>query len=119
MAQVYNQQFGRMVQVDTPLMQRMARDNFTPQHTGGGCMTWERITDDDGYIWITDESGAGLGAWADRKGAGWIVGRYNSEGDFIDVEGVTLAQALKLADTLRAPVDGEQSVLSMADYREG
>ncbi len=118
MANVYNPQWQRMMDVDAALMRRMRADNFQPQHTGGGCMSWERLTDDNGYIWITDQDGASLGAWADRNKRQWIIGRYNSEADFISLEHVTLFQALKHADSLRAPVADEQTIISALDYRE-
>jgi len=109
MSTVFNPQWNRMMEVDTDLMKRLSSNNFAPVHTGGGCMAWERATDDKGYIWITDSSGAELGTWSARYEAEWIIGRYNGAGDFVCIYALTLTQALKLADTLRAPAEGESA----------
>lgn len=108
MTQVYNPQWQRCMDVDAPLMRRMRADAFLPQHTGGGCFAWEHITDDGGWIWITEESGSGLGEWSDRNSAVWLVGRYSKDGeDWLTIGLVSLVEALRVADTMRAPRAGE------------
>ena len=117
MATTYNPQWDRMMDVDTALMRRMQLAGFTVQHTGGGCMAWERATEDDGYIWITDGSGTGLGTWSARSKLDWLVGRYSKDGDWINIEdSMTLFLALELANELRAPADGEQNMLPVGDF---
>jgi hypothetical protein len=118
MTKVYNPQWGHMMDVDAPLMRRMRGQNFATMHTGGGCMAWQRPTDDEGYLLITYVD-AVLGSWSDRNDPQWLVGRYNDDGDFICVNSMTLTQALRLADGLRAPVANEQTSVSALDYREG
>lgn len=117
---VYNPQWSRDMPIAAALLDKMRRNNFTPSHTGGGCFTWERMTDDGGYIWITDDSGISLGEWADRNKPRWLIGRYSADGDdWITVGGCSLNEALRLAyGRLRAPTEGENSSLNMLDYRE-
>lgn len=115
MAQVFNPQWNSSMDVDDALMERMEQDNFMTCHTGGGCMAWERLTDDeDGSIMITDD--AQLGSWDRRNQPVWMVGRYNADGDFLCVGGCTLELALELADKMRAPVEGEGEVFDATNY---
>ena len=53
---------------------------FHVAHTGGGCLTWERVFDDGRYLWICDE-GNGLGMKPDDP---FVVGFYDAEGNTID-----------------------------------
>lgn len=113
MTQVHNPQWNHDMHVDTALMRRMQMDNFQTSHTGGGCFAWERPTDDGGWVWITEESGSALGAWKERNKRVWLIGRYSSDmDDWITVDSITLPEALRLADTLRAPKPEENIMLA-------
>lgn len=70
------------------------------QHTGGGCMAWERPAE-NGYIWLTNE---GTALEGDRDAAEWYVGRYNAalEGE-ASIGAVTFAEALAAVDKLPDP----------------
>ena len=117
MATTYNPQWDRTMHVDTALMNRMKRAGYEVQHTGGGCLAWERLTQDGGYIWITDLSGSGLGEWKDRNKPEWLLGRYGRDDDWINIEdALTLSKALQISDTMRAPADGEQNMLPVGDF---
>lgn len=116
MTSVYNPQWERQMEVDTELFDHMARDNFQPWHTGGGCFAWCRPAENNGFVLITWESD--LGMWTARESRDWSVGRYSSEGDSFGVNGCTLQQALALADTLRAPAHNQQTEVFLADYQD-
>jgi hypothetical protein len=94
----------------------MKSHNFDWAHTGGGCMAWERATDDDGFVWITNDADID----GDADAAEWTVGRYNGpdadEQLWLTVDGCTLAQALALADTLPAPKPDQNDNLSLDEY---
>lgn len=79
----YNWQWGRMVQVDEPMLALMTKHGFEAQHTGGGCMAWER-TRSDGLTDCITNGDAGLGDWDEREAEEWTTGRYDAEGDFED-----------------------------------
>lgn len=105
---VYNWQWGRYAQVDHRMLALMSAHGYTAEHTGGGCMAWERPLDDGGYLMITDGD-SGLGDWPEIEAAQWYVARYNADGDtWSDLEstgdlGLTLRDALKAADELPVP----------------
>lgn len=69
----------------------MTAHNYTVSHTGGGCLTWERMIDDKHYLWICDE-GNGLGESPDER---YLVGCYDSEGAFDQHVCRNLAAALR------------------------
>ena len=76
----------------SPVAEIMAANNFAAEHTGGGCLAWQRPVNDTGwYITICDE-GNGLGDTADEP---FMVGLYHQHGEFIDCE-----NTLPLADAM-------------------
>lgn len=69
-------------------------------HTGGGCLAWMRLLaeEKDSHILITSDADVD----GDPAAAEWIVGRYDRD-DFICLdESFTLAEAIRIADLLRA-----------------
>jgi hypothetical protein len=68
-------------------------------HTGGGCLTLERVEPSGCYVWLTGMDGASLPEQPDD----WIVGAYDPGGDceglacLTPADGVTVAEALKRA----------------------
>jgi hypothetical protein len=101
---IYNPQWGCLMDIDKPLFDHMAAAGYTPQHTGGGCMVWERARDGGSYM-LTAESvePTGIGLWQDRHLPVWTVGRYDDEGNWVVVHDVPLYQAIRLADLLPPP----------------
>lgn len=98
---VYNWQWGRMAQVSKPLFDLMTSHGYEAQHTGGGCMAWEKPLPDGGWLMITVD-GCELGEWKWRNKGGWDVGRYASDigASVYWNTGVTLAEALRIAERL-------------------
>jgi len=83
----------------TAVGRSMADAGFGVQHTGGGCLAWERTAADGRYVYVTDDD-AGLGT--NGAGSEWYVGRYNADGEDEDQDGpfATLAEAIEAADKL-------------------
>jgi len=97
----YNPQWGCDVEIDARLWNALSAHNFTPCHTGGGCMAWERgYYDGKGFQLITfDGSNNMLGTWADRDKAEWIFGDYKAWDDDGDCKtDVTLPEILALLE---------------------
>jgi hypothetical protein len=88
------------MEVDAGLHARMARHNFAPWHSGGGCMGWLR--GDDREYWLITNEELGL-----DDGGAWIVGRYvwgpTDESWVTCDEPVPLDRALQLVDLLPTP----------------
>lgn len=103
---VYNWQWGRMAQVSKSLFDYMTRHGYDAQHTGGGCMAWEKPLPDGGWLMITVD-GCELGEWKNRRRPEWDVGRYAEDiGASVYWAGpATLAEALKIAERLPPPTD--------------
>jgi hypothetical protein len=80
----------------------LRKAGFEPQHTGGGCMAWQKTLDDGTTLWI---SAGGAYLDADPDEPEWYAGRYADDGDgTIDVLELTLAKALELAAELPSPI---------------
>lgn len=104
---VYNPQWGRTVQVDSELMDKVREYGYGADHTGGGCMAWHKPLPDDGWICLTCYD-VELGSWGKRNEHIWLVGRYNKDGDaWILLSALSLEEALKLGERLPAPRNGE------------
>jgi len=94
------------------LAARMKAAGYTPYHTGGNCMVWSH-EDGDRWQWICSDDSGLYGLPEARI---WIAGVYGRQGDdFINVEPVTLDEALSLVATLRDPAKDEQVLLHPAD----
>jgi len=68
------------VQEDAPktVVGRIMTDaGYKIAHTGGGCLSWEKILPTGGYLWICDE-GNGLG---NSETETYLVGRYTVDGE--------------------------------------
>lgn len=117
---LYNPQWGAMARVDEPLHATMTAHHFEPQHTGGGCMAWQRVLDDGSFISICID-GCELGEWSDRDKAEWCLGRYDGEDcGFVDCdEPLTLLDALSLAERLPKPGKEDQDTIPVAVLRYG
>lgn len=106
----YNWQWGRNAQVDEELLDFMREHGYAAQHTGGGCMAWEKTLEDadERYVMITVD-GVELGKWEDRDKAEWQVGIYTVEGDgwTLAYPFHTLADAVKIAEVLPWPNSGD------------
>lgn len=104
----YNWQWGRQVQVDKRMLALLTRHGYEAQHTGGGCMAWEKPLPCGGYLMITDGE-LGLGDWDERNLVQWYACRFHEDGDlWSEPEGgafLTLADALAIAETLPEPTD--------------
>ena len=87
----------------TEIGKRMLADGYSVQHTGGGCLAWERQFADGRYVYICDE-GNGLG---DEMGELYLCGLYDKDGDSIDVDAAQgLDKALdwaREAEAIEAP----------------
>lgn len=105
-----------MNNIDKELYDYMTERGFTPMHTGGGCMTWDKSPlQDKGYLWICAEDS--LGTWGQFSQPDWTVGRYNQDGDsWWCVANVTLEQALKIAGYLPVPQAGDEVILSFEEF---
>lgn len=122
MAEYFNPQWGRVVEIDQPLYDRMAADNFSEWHTGGGCMAWQRDTDEGGYVLITYNE-CELGTWGERDERRWMAFRYTAESEFIgvgweddDSTGLTLDDALRVVDMLPIPAHNQQETVSASVF---
>jgi uncharacterized membrane-anchored protein len=79
----------------------MTSNNYEVAHTGGGCMCWERIIDDSHYLWICDLMN-GLGESPNEE---YLVGCYDSEGNFDNASVSNLKAALKWCDERHSDPD--------------
>jgi hypothetical protein len=114
--QVFNPQWGRMMDIDRVLAERMGDHNFHPEHTGGGCFAWKREIDGGGHVLITLDDGMSLGDWPSRDKAEWLAGRYDAEGNFVLVADVTLEQAVLATTRLPAPsADDPERSMQLSD----
>jgi hypothetical protein len=114
---VYNPQWGRNMDVSKRFHDHMASRFFAPSHTGGGCMAWERILDDGGWVWVTYNDS--LGSWEERDEAVWLVGRYSADGDsWITVQPSTLADALGAATRIPDPQGRNDIDVSPVTFQE-
>ncbi|HYD69278.1 hypothetical protein [Azospirillum sp.] len=80
------------------------------EHTGGGCVVWERELTDGTVLWIFTE-GASVDAGADD--VAWMVRRQSlgDDGSLVEVsEALTFAAALDLANQLPSPVEEDREV---------
>jgi hypothetical protein len=63
-------------------LEKAGRLPWDIQHTGGGCVAWERWSDDRSqYCWITDCDGISLGLENGLDAACFIAGCYIADGD--------------------------------------
>lgn len=55
----------------------MTAAGFHTAHTGGGCMCWEHVLQDNSYLWVCD-TGNDLGTSLDEE---YLVGFYDKDGN--------------------------------------
>lgn len=117
MTQIYNPQWDEYMTIDTALVEFMKKSGYAAVHTGGGCMSWERVLDDGGTIGISAESALGGMEYAEQLV--WYVCRHDVEGDgWVQIiEPMTLADALRIAALLPAPsVDDPYRDMTAAEF---
>ncbi len=88
------------VKVRPRLRAAMAEAGFQPRDTGNGCMAWNQRAGDDTHVMIA----CGRGLDGDPERTEWTAGRYGDAGGFVEVTGLTLAEALEAVAILPAPV---------------
>lgn len=66
--------------------QLLVAHGFSTQHTGGGCLAWERASADEKLsCLITTDDGTDLGDdIEDIESALWLVGFYDADGESLD-----------------------------------
>lgn len=76
----------------------MTAAGYAVQHTGGGCMAWERRVEPSGaYLWVCTP-GQDLGETTDEE---YLVGFYDADGNTLaDGEVSNLAAALKWCEAI-------------------
>lgn len=80
---------------------------FKALDTGDGCLAWFRASDDGTHAMISANNELD----GDPQVQDWIVGSYGDAGGFVEVSGLTLAQAIEAAALLRAPVRADGSLV--------
>ncbi|WP_448191652.1 hypothetical protein [Azospirillum sp. sgz301742] len=80
---------------------------FKALDTGDGCMAWFRASDHEAHVMISANNELD----GDPQAKDWIVGCYGDAGGFVEVSGLTLAQAIEAAGLLRAPVRADGSLV--------
>lgn len=75
--------------------------------TGDGCLAWCRSSDDETHVMISANNELD----GNPEALDWIVGCYGDAGGFVEVSGLTLAQAIEAATLLRAPVRADGSLV--------
>ena len=109
MTTIFNPQSNSAFEVDDELAAFMASHGFKPWHAGGGCFAWRRDLSFSNrwtpYDLIT-RGHDGLGSWAERGHAAWIVGRYDQEcSEFIDSLGeLTLHDCIDWIETFNPAI---------------
>lgn len=74
---------------------------------GDGCLAWCRSLHDETHVLVSANNALD----ADPEAAEWIAGRYSDTGGFIEVNGLTLPQALDAAAVLPVPVRADGSLV--------
>jgi hypothetical protein len=82
----------------SPVGKILTAHGFTIQHTGGGCLAWEKCTDTH-YAWITGEDGASLeDDAADPATVTFLCGLYDEDGECDEEMQPTVVGAEAAAD---------------------
>lgn len=98
--------------IATEVGQTLAGAGFGVEHTGGGCLAWERRGADGGYVYITDDD-SGLGV--DGLATAWYVCQYDHEGeDQRSASFGTVAEALAQANEWLPLTDLDRAVQKAA-----
>ena len=85
----------------------MADAAFEALDTGDGCLAWCRRSDDQTHALISANNELD----GDPHASEWIAGRYGDAGGFVEVSGLTLAQAIEATAQLPAPVRANGSLI--------
>lgn len=74
--------------------------------TGGGCMAWQLGDMYGDHVWVTDDSGCGVGE--DDADCTWLIGRLDAEGEEVDgAEAATFEEAIKIAKGFWANIQAD------------
>lgn len=87
----------QVAETSPAVVETMKSAGYHPAHTGGGCMTWEKV-EGDKRVWICSGDN---GLDAEPGATDWLVGIYGPDGEFLNShEAYTIADALVLAARL-------------------
>ena len=82
---------------DTEVGKLAIAAGYHVSHTGGSCLAWARVVENDRYLWICDE-GNGLGNKVDEP---YLVGYYDENGEALaDATVPNLRAALQWCEPL-------------------
>ncbi|WP_448202523.1 hypothetical protein [Azospirillum sp. sgz302134] len=90
--------------VPATVRETLLAEGFHPRDIGGGVVGWNRRWNDGTHVMVSCASGS----VCDPARPEWTAGRYGDAGGFVEVNGLTLREALDAVAILPTPrrVDG-------------